>query len=144
MARISWDEWFLDLADVYAKRATCNRLSVGCVIAKGNIQLAEGYNGSIAGDPHCTDVGCLKNDQGRCIRTIHAEQNAILNAMKKGVNIEGATAYVTHECCETCTKLLAQAGIVRVVFRHPYENPNNKHFNSKMEWEHFNKKEVLS
>lgn len=133
-----WDQKFLKAAEHYSEEATCNRAKVGCVIAMGNMQLSEGYNGSISGEPHCTDegVGCLHNAEGRCIRCIHAEQNAIINAMKKGVSIEGATAYVTHEPCENCTKMLRQAGINRVFFRKAYPNPYNQFFNQNIEWEH--------
>lgn len=135
--RLSWDAFFLEQAKTYARRGTCSRLQVGCVIVKDTLQLAEGYNGSIKGHEHCTDVGCLLNDQGRCIRTIHAEQNALLNASKKGVSVEGATAYVTHEPCETCTKLLNQAGIIRVVYLQPYNNKYNHEFARGMVLEHF-------
>lgn len=131
-----WDLNFLKLAQYYANNATCLRAQVGCIIAKGNMQLSEGYNGSIAGEPHCKDEGCLKNDQNRCIRCIHAEQNAIINAMKKGVDIQGATAYVNLEPCETCTKLLKQAGIARIVFSKEYPNKYNHHFNSNIEWDY--------
>lgn len=132
-----WDIKFLKLAAHYSEEATCTRAQVGCIIAKGNMQLSEGYNGSISGTPHCTDVGvgCLKNDEGRCVRCIHAEQNAIINAMKKGVNIEGCTAYVTHEPCESCTKLLIQAGITRIVFSKEYPNKYNQYFNQNIDWE---------
>lgn len=122
MERISWESFFMEQAVVFSQRATCNRLKVGCVITKDNLILSEGYNGSISGQPHCTDVGCLKNDLGRCIRTVHAEQNAIINAMKKGVSIEGGTAYVTAEPCEACFKLLLQSGVTTIVFLKPYRS----------------------
>lgn len=138
-----WDEHFLSLAETYSTLATCVRAQVGCIIAVGNLQLSEGYNGSISGEPHCTEEGCLKNKEGRCIRCIHAEQNAIINANRKGINIEGATAYVTHEPCETCTKLLRQSGIVRVVYRKAYPNEYNEHFIGSMEWEHMPLEEIV-
>lgn len=117
----------MEQAVVYSKRATCNRLKVGCVITtKSHILLAEGYNGSVSGHPHCSDVGCLINDEHRCIRTVHAEQNSILNAMKKGVSILDGTAYVTAEPCETCTKLLLQSGITTIIYLKPYSNKYNK------------------
>lgn len=129
MIRFNWDEFYMEQAVVYAHRATCNRLKVGCVIVReDNVSLSEGYNGSISGHEHCLDVGCLLNDEGRCIRTIHAEVNAVLNAMKKGVNISGGTAYVTAMPCENCSKTLAQSGIKRIVYLMPYENKYNKHF----------------
>lgn len=138
MTRLTWDEFFMQQAVTFSTRATCNRLRVGCVITKGNLQLAEGYNGSISGHPHCSDEGCLKNDEGRCIRCVHAEQNAILNAMKKGVSIVGGTAYITHEPCETCSKLLNQAGIVRIVYLVKYANKYNKEFYRGMQVEKYN------
>ena len=130
--RIGWDEFFMKQAELFSSRATCNRLKVGCVIVRGNQLLSEGYNGSVKGHPHCFDVGCLLNDEQRCIRCIHAEQNAVLNAMAKGVPIEGATLYVTHEPCEGCMRFINQAGIKRVVYKEPYKNKYNHHFSSGM------------
>lgn len=132
--RKSWDQYYLDLSDEVATRATCNRLQVGCVIVKDNRIVSTGYNGSIHGHPHCSDVGCLLKE-GRCIRTIHAEENAILHARRD--DLKGSIAYVTHEPCEHCTKRLNQAGVARVVFRHAYNNEYNKHFIEPMEWIHF-------
>lgn len=132
--RRSWDDYFLDIAEVVSTRSTCNKLSVGCVIVKDKMIVSTGYNGSIHGHPHCTEVGCLLNEEGRCIRTIHAEQNAIIHARRD--EMKGATAYITHEPCETCTKLLNQAGIVRIVFRHKYKNDRNKVFTEGMSVEH--------
>lgn len=143
MKRRDWDERYLKLALYYSENATCNRAKVGCIITRGNIQLSEGYNGSVSGDPHCTEVGCLKNEEGRCIRCLHAEENAIINAMKKGVNIEGGTAYVTHEPCEGCTRRLRQAGITRIVFQQAYANKYNHHFIGSMEWVHLPLEETL-
>ena len=131
MERTIWDTYFLDIADMVAARSTCDRLRVGCVLVKDRRIVATGYNGSIKGHPHCDEVGHLLNEQGRCIRTIHAEQNALLHAKE---DLDGATAYVTHEPCETCTKLLNQAGIRRVVFRRAYPNKWNEHFKKGMEW----------
>lgn len=128
MARKSWDEYFMEIAEVVATRATCTRLQVGCVIVKNKNILSTGYNGSVHGHPHCTDegIGCLLNDEGRCIRTIHAEENAVLHADRE--ELQGATAYITHESCEKCAKTLAQAGISKIVFRNPYANKWNSHF----------------
>lgn len=138
-------------AVVYSERATCNRLKVGCIITASETHelLSAGYNGSIAGQPHCTDVGCLKNDQGRCVRTVHAEQNAILNAMKKGTSIQGATAFVTAEPCETCFKLLLQSGITTIVFLKPYRSDfaenlmQGMHHITLREYDGENKQELL-
>lgn len=136
--RKSWDEYFLDIADVVATRSTCNKLAVGCVIVKEKMIVSTGYNGSIHGQEHCIDVGCLLNEEGRCIRTIHAEQNAVIHARRD--ELQGATAYVTHEPCETCSKLLNQAGIIRIVFRNPYKNERNREFLRGIEIIHLNKK----
>lgn len=146
MTRLTWDEFFMKQAVEFATRATCARLKVGCIITRSNLQLAEGYNGSISGFDHCTDIGCLKNEEGRCIRCVHAEQNAIINAMKKGVSIDEGTAYVTHEPCETCMKLLNQSGIIRIVYLKEYANPHNAYFSRGMKVEAFkgcNREELL-
>jgi dCMP deaminase len=134
--RTSWDEYFLNIADVVATRATCTRLKVGCVLVKDKNILSTGYNGSIHGHPHCIDdgVGCLLNDEGRCIRTIHAEENAVLHADRE--NLKGSTAYVTHLCCEKCSKTLAQAGIDKIVYRNHYENKYNENFLQGIELVH--------
>jgi dCMP deaminase len=107
MTRKSWDEYFLDIAEQVSARSTCNRLHVGCVIVKDKHIVATGYNGSIHGHEHCEDAGCLLGDDNRCHRTIHAETNACLHADRD--SLKGATAYVTHEPCENCSKILAQA-----------------------------------
>lgn len=133
--RKDWDTYFLDIAETVSKRSTCDRLHVGCVIVKDKHIVSTGYNGSIKGHDHCDDVGHLLNEENRCIRTIHAEQNAIIFADRD--ELDGATAYVTHEPCETCTKLLIQSGIKRIVFRHTYKNKNNFHFIKNVSWEHF-------
>lgn len=128
-SRLSWDDFFMEQALVFSKRATCSRLKVGAIlVSNDNLQLSEGYNGSISGGSHCLDIGCLINDEGRCIRTIHAEQNSVLNAMKKGVSIVGCKVYVTHEPCETCTKFLLQSGVSQVIYLKSYKNKYNSEF----------------
>jgi len=112
--RQGWDEYFLDLAEKVATRSTCDRLHVGAVIVKDKNIIATGYNGSASGMPHCDDVGHLLVN-GRCERTIHAEQNAIIQAAKHGTSIEGAEIYVTHSPCYTCSKFIISAGIKRVI-----------------------------
>jgi dCMP deaminase len=140
--RPSWDELFLELAEKYAEMGTCERLKVGSIIVKDNIQISAGFNGSIHGHEHCTDegVGCLLNDEGRCIRTLHAEENAILHAERH--LLEGTTIYVTHEPCEKCSKMIAQVGIKRIVFRNPYKNKWNEHFLKGVEIVHLPKEAV--
>ncbi len=112
--RPSWDEYFLKLAMLASERSTCPRMHCGCVFVKDRFVLATGYNGSLPGHPHCEDVGCLVVDN-HCVRTNHAEINALTQAANHGVNIKGATAYITNMSCTTCAKALIAAGIIRVV-----------------------------
>ncbi len=114
-ARTKWDEYFMNIAQVAATRSTCDRKHVGAVIVRDRQILSTGYNGSIRGLPHCDDVGHLM-DNGHCIRTVHAEANAIVQAAKRGIEIHGATIYTTASPCWDCFKLIAQAGIVRIVY----------------------------
>lgn len=132
--RKSWDQYFMDIASMVATRATCDRLHVGCVIAKDKRIISTGYNGSPSGQPHCDDVGHLYNDQKRCIRTIHAEQNAILYSNRE--DLEGATAYVTHQPCENCAKLLVQSGVKRIVFKEKYSNKHSDFFLNMVDRKH--------
>ncbi len=136
-ARPSWDQYFMKMAETVAYMGTCDRLYVGCVIVKEKRVIATGFNGSVSGLPHCDDVGHLLSSEGRCIRTVHAEQNAILQCAKHGISTAGAVAYVTHEPCEHCTKFLIQAGINKVYFLHSYPNQYNEQFNRGIEWVHF-------
>lgn len=129
--RKDWDKYFLDIAEAVSTRSTCDRLSVGCVIVKNKKIVSTGYNGSIKGTSHCSDEGHLLNSDGRCIRTIHAEQNAIIFAERE--SLDGATAYVTHYPCETCSKLLVQSGIIKIVYKHHYENDFSKGFLENVE-----------
>jgi dCMP deaminase len=112
--RPSWDKYFLKLAMLASERATCPRMHCGCVLVKDRFVLATGYNGSLPGQPHCEDDGCLIVDN-HCVRTNHAEINALVQATKHGVNIVGSTAYITNMSCTTCAKALIAAGIKRVV-----------------------------
>jgi dCMP deaminase len=109
-----WDEYFLKLAMLASERATCPRMHCGCVLVKDKFVLATGYNGSPPGLPHCEDVGCLIVDN-HCVRTNHAEINALVQAAIHGVNVSGSTAYITNMSCTTCAKALIAAGIKRVV-----------------------------
>jgi dCMP deaminase len=117
--RKPWNEYFMDQAEMVATRATCDRLHVGAVIVRDKRIIATGYNGSVSGDVHCQDVGCLVVNN-HCIRTIHAEQNAITQCSKFGVSTEGATIYVTHFPCLLCTKQIIQAGIRHIFYKHDY------------------------
>lgn len=119
--RIGWHEYFLAQSHLLSLRSTCERLKVGVTIVKDNRIIAGGYNGSVSGEDHCIDVGCLLED-GHCIRTIHAEINALLQCSKFGVSTEGASVYVTHFPCVHCTKSLVQAGISNIFYTKDYKN----------------------
>ncbi|RPF58154.1 ComE operon protein 2 [Abyssicoccus albus] len=121
MNRLQWDEYFMAQAKLLATRSTCTRLSVGAIIVKDKRVIASGYNGSVSGDEHCTDVGCLI-EGGHCIRTIHAEMNAIIQCSKMGVETNGAHIYVSHFPCIHCTKSIIQAGIKKVYYAENYKN----------------------
>lgn len=128
--RISWDDYFLQVADTISKRATCDRGQSGCVIAIDNQILVAGYVGSPPGFPHCEDVGHqlkkLTHEDGsvteHCVRTIHAEQNAICQAARRGVSIEGATLYTRMTPCRVCAMLIIACGIKRVVCERKYHD----------------------
>ena len=115
--RPSWDEYFLSIAREVATRSTCARRHVGSVLVKERRILTTGYNGSPPGQAHCTDpgVGCLLED-GKCIRTLHAEQNAIAQAALHGVSTKGATLYGTCRPCHVCARMIVGSGIERIVF----------------------------
>lgn len=121
--RPTWDEYFLEVMHALSKRATCNRGRTACVIVKDNNIVVSGYVGSPPGLPHCDDVGhemkkMIHEDghiSNHCVRTLHAEQNAICQAAKRGVSIEGATLYCKLAPCRTCAMLLISCGIKRVV-----------------------------
>jgi len=118
---VSWDEYFMNIARTVATRATCNRKLVGAVLVRDRIILATGYNGSIRGLPHCDEEGHLM-EEGHCIRTVHAEANAIVQAARSGVGIEGSDAYVTASPCWGCFRLLANVGVKRIVFGEFYRD----------------------
>lgn len=111
----------MKLAGNVAERSTCERATVGAVLVKDHRIIATGYNGSISGDPHCDDAGHLMRD-GHCIRTLHAEMNAILQCALNGVSTRDATVYVTFFPCLNCTKALIQAGVSQIYYRNDYRN----------------------
>ena len=127
--RPTWDDYFLELADAASRRATCDRGKSGCVIVRDKQVLATGYVGSPAGLPHCDEVGHLLKkviqEDGsiteHCLRTVHSEQNAICQAARRGISIEGATIYTRMTPCRTCTMLLINCGIKRVVCERKYQ-----------------------
>jgi dCMP deaminase len=112
--RPSWDDQFLEIARITARRATCDRSHVGCVLVVDSRIVSSGYNGAFAGADHCDQVGHYMVD-GRCARTVHAEANAVADAARRGVSVKGGTAYLTRLPCTPCLKLLISAGIVRIV-----------------------------
>jgi dCMP deaminase len=127
MARPSWDEYFMEITHLVARRSTCLRRQVGAVLVKDKNILATGYNGSPSGVAHCLDVGCLRAQLGvpsgerhELCRGLHAEQNAIIQAAKHGTNIDGATLYCTTMPCIICSKMIINAGIRRIVYEEGY------------------------
>jgi dCMP deaminase len=117
--RATWDEYFMKIAEEVATRATCDRRHVGAVLARDRSILATGYNGSVRGLPHCDDAGHLMRD-GHCVRTVHAEANAVAQAARNGVRIDGSTLYCTILPCLSCMQLLANAGVLRIVYGGEY------------------------
>ena len=122
MGRSSWDQYFMDIAAQVATRATCDRKHVGAVIVRDRTILSTGYNGSIRGMPHCDEVGHMM-ENGHCVATVHAEANAILQAAKNGVRIDGGELYTTASPCWSCFKLIANSGCVRIVYGEFYRDP---------------------
>jgi len=126
--RPSWDEYFMELANTAAKRATCDRGRSGCVIVRNKQVLVTGYVGSPMGLPHCDDVGHLykkvTHEDGKitqhCVRTVHAEQNAICQAAKLGISLDNGTLYCRMTPCRTCAMLIINCGIKRVVCERKY------------------------
>ncbi len=126
--RLTWDDYFFEIADSVSKRATCDRGKSGCVIVKDRQILVTGFVGSPAGFAHCDDVGHqmkrLTHEDGKitehCMRTIHAEQNAICQAAKQGISIEDATIFTRMTPCRTCAMLIINCGIKRVACERRY------------------------
>lgn len=127
MTRPTWDNYFIDIARMVAQRSTCDRAQVGCVLVRDNRILTTGYNGSVTGLGHCDELGHMMVD-GHCIRTLHAEQNAIIQAALHGISTRGSTAYITHFPCVTCIKMLINAGVDRVAYFTDYNNSRSDEF----------------
>jgi dCMP deaminase len=121
--RPSWNELFVMLAKTISQRSTCNKLQVGAVIVRDTHILSLGYNGSVAGAPHCTEAGCLI-ENNRCVRTLHAEVSAILNAGNNGISVRGANIYITDTPCFNCYRTIKQAGIDQVYYIRDYQVDN--------------------
>ncbi len=128
MSRISWDDYFIDLMETVSKRATCDRGRSGCIIVRDRRIVSTGYVGSPPGLPHCDEIGHLMKDvidedgtvRSHCVRTIHAEQNAICQAARYGISLEGTTLYCKMEPCRVCAMLIISAGIKKVVAKKKY------------------------
>lgn len=128
MERPSWDEYFMEMAMLTAKRSTCMRRNVGAVIVQDKHIIATGYNGAPKGIPHCEEIGgCLREkmnipsgERHELCRALHAEQNAIIQAATLAQSIEGASIYITNQPCVICAKMIINAGIKRIVVREGY------------------------
>lgn len=125
--RPSWDEYFMEIAEIVKKRSTCLRRQVGALVVKDRQILSTGYNGAPSGLKHCDETGCLRDQlkvpsgqRHELCRGLHAEQNAIIQASLHGVKIEGATLYVTIQPCAVCTKMIINSGIKRLVYKEHY------------------------
>ena len=129
--RASWDDYFMNIARTVATRSTCDRKFVGAVIVRDRMILATGYNGSVRGLPHCDEEGHLMED-GHCVRTVHAEANAIVQAARAGVRIDGADIYVTASPCWGCFRLIANGGITRIAFGEFYRDPRIFEISAKL------------
>ena len=127
MNRPTWDRYFLKIAAVVSERSTCQRKQVGAVLVRDRRILSTGYGGSIRGQPHCLDVGCdIDPHTTGCRRTVHAECNAILSAALHGIGTGGSALYCTLSPCADCFKMLANAGVVRIVYSEEYRIPPDK------------------
>ncbi|MCD8037179.1 MAG: cytidine/deoxycytidylate deaminase family protein [Clostridiales bacterium] len=126
--RVSWDEYFMEIAEIVKTRSTCLRRQIGAVIVKDNRIITTGYNGAPSGCKHCTEIGsCYRQEHNipsgerhELCRAIHAEQNAIIQAAKLGNTTDGATIYVTNQPCVICAKMCINAGIKRIVYKEGY------------------------
>lgn len=121
--RPSWDAYFMGITFAVAQRSTCDRAQVGATIVRDRRILTTGYNGAPRGLPHCSEAGHLLVN-GHCVRTLHAEQNAIIQAALHGISVAGGTIYVTHQPCLTCAKMMINAGIERVLYAGDYPDEN--------------------
>ena len=127
--RLSWDDYFLEIAAVVAKRSTCLRRHVGAVIVRDKQIISTGYNGAPTGIRHCSEVGCLRErlhvpsgERHELCRGLHAEQNAIIQAALHGASTKGGTLYCTNHPCSICAKMLINAGIIRIVVNGDYHD----------------------
>ena len=119
--RVDWHQYFMNIATEVASRSTCDRKHVGAVIVRDKTILSTGYNGSVRGLPHCDDAGHMMEDN-HCVATIHAESNAIIQAARNGVRVDGADIYVTASPCWNCFKMVANAGIKSIYYGEFYRD----------------------
>jgi len=130
LSRPSWPEYFMTITKMVAKRSTCLRRHVGSILVKDKRILATGYNGAPAGLKHCAEVGCIRQntsipsgERHELCRGLHAEQNAIIQAAYHGISIAGSTLYCTNKPCVICSKMLINAGIVKIFYENGYDDP---------------------
>ena len=123
--RVSWERYFMNIAHEVSTRSTCDRKHVGAVIVRDKTILSTGYNGSIRGLPHCEEAG-HEMENGHCVRTIHAEANAIVQAAGNGVNIDEGEIYVSASPCYTCFKMIANSGIGKIYYGELYRDERIK------------------
>jgi dCMP deaminase len=126
-ARPGWDQYFMEIAGIVAKRSTCMRRNIGAIVVKDRRMLSTGYNGAPSGLAHCEQVGCIRELRGvpsgerhELCRGLHAEQNAIIQAAYHGVSIKGSLLYCTHHPCSLCVKMIINAGIIQVSYLEGY------------------------
>jgi len=128
--RPSWDEYFLQIADLVSTRSTCDRLHVGAILVRNRMIVSSGYNGAPRQTQQCDEVGCrIVNDH--CVRTVHAEVNSVIQAAFHGISTEGTTLYTKYFPCEHCVKVLINAGVKEIVYSKEYEN-SDQTFTRKM------------
>ena len=134
-ARPSWDEYFMEMAHLVAKRSTCLRRSIGAVLVKDKKILATGYNGAPNGLEHCLDIGCLREKLGvpsgqrhELCRALHAEQNAIIQAAVHGTPLKGSVLYLTNQPCIICAKMIINAGIKEIIIGGDYPDEMARDF----------------
>tara|TARA_B100001750_G_scaffold37707_1_gene27135 strand:- start:187 stop:621 length:435 start_codon:yes stop_codon:yes gene_type:complete len=121
MTRPTWDKYFMEIAHQVSKRSTCDRKNVGAVIVRDKVILSTGYNGSIRGIKHCDEVGHLM-ENGHCVRTVHAEVNAVAQSAMNGTEIKDSSIYLTASPCWSCFKVIVNSGIKRIYFGEFYKD----------------------
>lgn len=119
MERLTWQDYFMANADLISKRSTCDRAYVGAILVRDKRIIATGYNGGVSETENCHEAG-HQMDEGHCIRTVHAEMNALIQCAKEGLSTDGTELYVTHFPCINCTKALLQAGIKKITYKAAY------------------------